>query len=307
MAGTLKSKGNDLMEVTVSVIIPTHNRAALLEKALNSVFQQSFRDWEIIVVNDASTDTTLAMLEQLTITNQRVRVLSNAKPLGGGMSRNVGIEASRGKWIAFLDDDDTWLPEKLTLQLEALSKHPHAVACSCAYTVNYPLAIQRVVQTPTLKGCERLLSANILGGASVCICKAAVLRQIGGFDKKLRSSQDWDLWLRLCEQGEIISVSKPLVDYQVHFSYRISNDMRGKYYGARRFYFKHKSHMHDDARKANLSFICFIQSRQSYRPWASRFKKLMMAVKYSSTRTGFNYVLSSLPRMIFKSRGQATG
>lgn len=288
------------MDMAISVIIPTHNRADLLARALESVLAQSFRDLEIIVVDDASSDNTQAMLTTLMAKDNRIRVLSNASPQGGAESRNVGIAASRGKWIAFLDDDDMWLPNKLEKQLAALAKHPKAVACSCAYTVNYPLKTRKVVKTPHLIACQELLRANVLGGASVCICSAAILKQMGGFDKKLRSSQDWDLWLRLCEQGDVISVNEPLVEYYVHFNYRISNDMRAKYSGARRFYFKYKNHMQDEVRKENLSFICFIQSRQSFRPWGARVKKLAMAIKYSTARTGFNYLISSLPRIILQ-------
>lgn len=286
------------MEVSVSVIIPTRNRSNLLAKAIKSVLNQTYQDFEIIVVDDASTDDTVNMLQKVKRIDRRLSVIANKKPLGGAESRNIGLAASSGKWIAFLDDDDTWLPQKLAKQMQALAHKPLAIACSCAYRVNYPLGFKRIIYTPTLVSQEKLLRANVLGGASVCLASSSALKQMGGLDKKLRSSQDWDLWLRLHEKGEIISVAEPLVDYQVHFQVRISNDMHAKYDGARRFYNKYKNKMDETARIANLCFICFIQSRERRRSFTARFKKLLIALKHSSKINAFKYALSSFPRMI---------
>lgn len=286
------------MEVSVSVIIPTRNRCNLLAKAIKSVLNQTYQDFEIIVIDDASNDDTIEMLNKVRRLEKRLTIISNKKPMGGAESRNIGISVSNGKWIAFLDDDDSWFPQKLAKQLQALAHKPKAIACSCAYQVNYPLGVKRIITPPSVVSMDQLLQANILGGASVCITSSQILKQMGGLDKKLRSSQDWDLWLRLLEKGEIISVNEPLVKYQIHFNVRISNDMHAKYDGARRFYNKYKNKMNDSARIANLAFICFIQSREKRRKLNARFKKLLIAIKYSSKKEAAKFLISSVPRMI---------
>jgi hypothetical protein len=140
-----------------------------------------------------------------------------------------------------------------------------------------------------------------LGGASVCVCSAAVLKSIGGFDNALRSSQDWDLWIRLREQGDIVCVNEPLVYYFVHFNYRISNNMLAKYSGSRYFYLKYQGVMDDQARRANLSFICYIKSRQSYRTFSSRLKNLFLAIKYGTSHSAPRYLASSATRLLLAS------
>jgi glycosyltransferase involved in cell wall biosynthesis len=226
-----------LMHPRVSVIIPTHNRIRSLESAVNSVLSQTFQDFELIIVDDASSDDTNNYLQKLAVADARITFISNTEPQGGSQSRNLGIYSSHGEWLAFLDDDDVWLPEKLEKQLNALAAVPESVACSTDYRVNFPLMIKKIVNTPSAVTMQTLLKANVLGGASVCICRADLLKSIGGFDGKLKSAQDWDVWVRLREIGVIISVPEVLVEYFVHFNRRISNDMRAKYAGARRFFF----------------------------------------------------------------------
>lgn len=287
------------MAATVSVIIPTHNRANLLKRAIQSVREQTFKDLEIIIIDDASNDVTKNILQHFITLDKRIKVISNDKSQGGSKSRNIGINASRGEWIAFLDDDDIWLPQKIELQLNMLSYHPNAVACSSAYIVNYPFKIKKNIFTPSQISLENLLKSNTLGGASVCICSASVVKQMGGFDETLKSAQDWDLWVRLRLIGEIVSIKKPLVQYQVHFNYRISNDMSAKYDGSRMFYLKHKHLMNDRVKRMNLCFICFIRSRQQHRSYSCRMKNLIISVYRSPMRVGIAYLISSLPRIVF--------
>ena len=228
------------MDYKVSVIIPTHNRQASLARAIDSVLKQTCQEFEIIIVDDCSTDGTPQYLQSLTQTDTRIRFLRNEKAGGGSRARNAGIELAQAPWVAFLDDDDTWLPEKLAKQLAALAAEPQAVACSASYQILYPLRIKKIINTPKQISMATLLKSNSLGGASVCICATATLNKIGGFDAHLRSAQDWDLWIKLRAEGMIIATTDVLVNYYVHFNYRISNDMQAKYAGARRFYFKYR-------------------------------------------------------------------
>lgn len=279
---------------TVSVVIPTHNRPQLLARAVNSVLQQTFQDFELIIVDDASTPRVLAE----SFNDKRVRILRNEKSEGGSRSRNRGIFASSSKWIAFLDDDDAWQPDKLEQQLKMLARNTLAVACSTAYTVHYPLGYSRNVFTPAHVSLNKLLHSNCLGGASVCLCDAETIKQFKGLNPDLRSAQDWDLWVKLRLQGEIVSVPKPLVDYYVHFDARISNNMQGKYQGAKRFYFLYKPLMTKSIRREHLQFICYIKSRlPELRLWR-RIQFLLLAIKRKTPRTKLLYLFSSLSRMV---------
>jgi glycosyltransferase involved in cell wall biosynthesis len=288
------------METVVSVIIPTHNRVNLLKRAVQSVLAQTFQDFEIIIVNDCSTDQTREYLTSLVNENSKIQAIHNIQSLGGSRSRNAGIELAKGKWIAFLDDDDTWMADKLTLQLQALTAHPEAVACSASYLINYPMNVKKIAHPPLEVTMSTLLRSNCLGGASVCICSAEVLKRVAGFDDKLRSAQDWDLWIKLREQGKIISLPEVLVQYYVHFNYRISNDMRAKYAGARRFYFKYRSKMNREARRVNVAFLAFIKSRQSSRKLSARMAYLLIAIEYSHAQIGRSYFISSMPRILLQ-------
>ncbi len=290
------------MQPKVSVIIPTYNRVASLTAAVKSVMSQTFQDFELIIVDDASNDSTKDYLEKLAASDSRIKTISNVVSLGGSQSRNEGIYASHGEWLAFLDDDDLWLPEKIAKQLNALAAVPDSVACSANYRVNYPFAMKKIINTPHAVTMAALLKANILGGASVCMCRADILKAMGGFDGKLKSAQDWDVWVRLREVGVIISVPEVLVEYFVHFKVRISNDMRAKYAGARRFYFKYRYAMTAASRKSNVAFLCFIKSRQTQRAFFSRLRYLFLAMRYSSLGVAQSYCVSSLPRIVLSLR-----
>ena len=134
----------------------------------------------------------------------------------------------------------------------------------------------------------------------MCMANAAFIKQVGGFDKRLRSAQDWDLWVKLAHAGRIVTVPKSLVNYHVHFNARISNNMQAKYIGARRFYFKYKTLMRASAKKTNVRFICYIKSRQVERKRLSRFKHLFMAIAKQPLKTRLLYFSSSMPRILMR-------
>jgi glycosyltransferase involved in cell wall biosynthesis len=160
------------MYPTVSVVIPTYNRADLLGEALESVFAQSFADYEIIVVDDGSTDDTA---ERLKGYGELVRVLRQDN-LGIGPARNRGIDAARGRYVALLDSDDLWRPGKLAVQVEYMQRHPELVACSVRYSMSTAadvpaygfdeaMGVDGVVERPMshlARGCVFLITSAIL-------------------------------------------------------------------------------------------------------------------------------------------------
>lgn len=282
----------------VSVVLPTHNRAAFLERAIRSVLEQTEKNIELIVVDDASTDGTAELLNQLVRSDPRIRMLRNSESLGGGGARNAGIAASSGEWIAFLDDDDEWVATKLRLQLDKLRAYSSAVACSCSFERHFSYRASKTVRLPENVALHQLLRESVLGGASMCLCSREVLLRIGGFDSKFKSGQDWDLWVRLRQEGEIVVCNEVLVNYQDHDGQRITNNMYSQHLGARRFYFKHRHQMDLSLRRFRVSYSCFILSRQSERNLRSRFRYLILSLRHAPLLVGVSYVISSIPRLI---------
>jgi glycosyltransferase involved in cell wall biosynthesis len=197
------------MVPVVSVIIPTHNRAALLREAVASVKAQTYRDFEILVVDDASTDDTQEALAAW----REVRVLRHPCRRGVAAARNLGIAAARGQWLAFLDSDDLWLPEKLARQMAYHQDQPHLLISQTDETwvrrgvkVNKPAAHRKVagrIFFPSLKRC--------LISPSAVILNRRLIEAHGGFDENLPAAEDYDLWLRLTWRYEVGLVDEPLV------------------------------------------------------------------------------------------------
>jgi glycosyltransferase involved in cell wall biosynthesis len=282
----------------VSVILPTRDRLPLLRRAVTSVRAQSERRFELLVVDDGSTDGTRAYLERLAAEDQRVRVVRNALPLGGSGARNEGVRLSRGAWVAFIDDDDEWLPRKLERQLVTLAAHPTAVACSCSYIVRSPVGRERVLRVPSDVTLQQLLKRNFLGGASGCVCASETLRRIGGFDTRLRSAQDLDLWVRLRQQGEVAVCTQPLLVHHVHAGLRITTDTQSQYLGVRRFHLKHRALMCGATRAHWVAYSCYVMSTQATRRQRRRWRLLALAILNSSPRDALAFLRRSAPLLV---------
>ncbi|MDP9403703.1 MAG: glycosyltransferase [Actinomycetota bacterium] len=229
---------------TVSVVIPTRNRRELLARTLGTVLDQRDVDLEVVIVDDGSTDRTAAYLEGLS--DERVRVLRHAVSRGVCQSRNVGLAAARGAWVAFTDDDDLWGPTRLAELLAATQANPDAGwACSGVISVNQRLEPVLGSHPPIPEDVvRRLLSFNCVpGGGSGVLARTDLVRLVGGFDVQLRNLADWDLWIRLALAAPLVTVPDPLLAYVRHDG-NMSTDLRGideewdrvtqKYEGARR-------------------------------------------------------------------------
>jgi len=204
----------------VSVVIPTHNRSVMLERALRSVLAQTFQDFEAVVVDDGSTPPVADVVERLC--DPRLRLVRLDPNQGMGRARNAGIEAARGEWVAFLDDDDEWLPEKLSLQMARLDADTDpataVVYCYC-YQVG-PAGHSKVRPKQPLpegdvfEGLVRNLHART---TSVYVIKRSVLRAVGEFDNKMPRADDLELWFRLADAGyHFAAVQQPLVIKHEH-------------------------------------------------------------------------------------------
>ena len=203
---------------SVSVVIPTFNRAELLPAAIRSVLNQTFQDFEILIVDDGSSDTTPDIVK--TFDDKRIHYIRHAVPRGGAAARNTGIAHSRGEYVAFLDDDDEWYPHKLARQMEVMRKsEPEVAAIYSGYFV-VERATGRVCgrMTPKSKGdlSSELLATNPIGGTSCMLVRKDSLEKVGCFDENLPSFQDRDLWIRLSREFRFDYIEEPLLNYYVH-------------------------------------------------------------------------------------------
>jgi glycosyltransferase involved in cell wall biosynthesis len=179
----------------VSVIIPTHNRASMVREAMESVSAQTFQDWDLLVVDDGSTDDTERYLATVRSPFRYVRTPHR----GVSAARNTGIDITGGEWIAFLDSDDLWLPRKLERQLRALRAGPPVSLC---YTDEIWIRNGRRVNPRERHRkhsgwiFERCLPLCIISPSSALIHRK-VLEDVGGFDETLPACEDYDLWLRI--------------------------------------------------------------------------------------------------------------
>jgi len=205
----------------VSVVIPTKDRWPFLRLTLQSVLAQRGVSLEVIVVDDGSRDETPARLAALD--DPRVRVRRNERSRGDAVARNVGIGDAQGAWVALLDDDDLWSPEKLERQLAAAEAAGAAFAYAAAALVNEDLEVLEVVPPPSPNDLLRgLLTANVLpAGASNVVVRTEVLRQVGGFDEGLAQLSDWDLWIRLARTAPAAACDEALVACRLHRGNRV--------------------------------------------------------------------------------------
>jgi glycosyltransferase involved in cell wall biosynthesis len=202
--------------VLVSVVIPTHNRCSVLAVTLRSVLEQRDVRFEVVVVDDGSSDDTPAWLASLG--DPRVRVLRNEVPAGVARARNLGIAAAQGTWVAFLDDDDLWAPAKLRSQLEAAQGSDVGLVYVGALQTDDDRYVTSVLRCPPPADLRsRILEHNVLpAGQSSVMVRADVLDRVGGFDEGLMHFADWDMWIRLVGDTSCAACPEPLVAYVVH-------------------------------------------------------------------------------------------
>lgn len=285
----------------VSVIIPTRNRPQKLRRAVTSVIHQTVAPVEIIVVDDASTDETAIVLDRLEEEFAVVQGLRNRECLGGAAARNAGAARAQGAWLAFLDDDDVWHSRKLERQLSVLNRTPQAVAASCGFKkvdqTKTPIQ-HEVVYPPRNTEVGELLEKNLLGSASLCVCRRSVFQQIEGFDSRLESAQDWDLWIRLRQEGPIFGVQEVLATYFVHTGTRITTDVEAKVAGENTFYRKHQRKMDAPVRSKRKGRIYYWTSMSPDRSVPERIVYLLKAVWHSDFRSGAGYLYYSLCQLI---------
>ncbi|MCI0552129.1 MAG: glycosyltransferase [Anaerolineae bacterium] len=210
----------------MSVIMPVYNSASYICDAINSLIAQNYSNLEIIVINDGSTDDTLSALHRY----DNEIILIDQKNAGAAVARNRGLDCARGQYIAFLDSDDVWLPEKLRIQIAYLESHPTIGMVYSSWRCWYPdrdgqfnisrndrqeLADVSIVESKSGWLYDQLLFECILLTSTVVI-RRSIVQQAGKFDTRLLRGQDYDYWIRVSRLTEIVKLNAELALYRIH-------------------------------------------------------------------------------------------
>ena len=210
-----RTQKRNYMKPLVSIIMPAFNSSRFIAKSIDSVHNQTYQDWELLVVDDASTDDTPSIVRHFQSRDARIKLIRLEENSGAAKARNTALEEAKGRYFAFLDSDDLWTSEKLEIQLSFMKKH------ESAFTYGYYARIDeegtltgKIVQAPTNMGYHRLLTGNDIG----CLTVMIDTNVVGSIEfPPVRVHQDWAMWLALLRNG-IKATCIP----QVLGSYRLS-------------------------------------------------------------------------------------
>ena len=216
----------------VSVVITTYRRPPeIVNRAIKSVINQTYRNLEIIIIDDSPDDfkerkDVEKMILSIKEKDKRIRYIKHTENKGACAARNTGIVNSHGNFIAFLDDDDEWLPAKIEKQLE-LFKDPEVGLVYCrSFTIDELYGVKKIRKTKFYKGYvfDQLFRTNFIGSTSFPLIKKECFQHCGIFDINLKSCQDFDLWLRIAKKYKVDYVDEPLVNYYIHGNERMSTN-----------------------------------------------------------------------------------
>jgi len=230
----------------VSVIIPTHNRAGLLPRAINSVLSQTYKNYEIIIIDDGSSDNTQEILSGFA--SNKLRILKNEMPKGACNARNRGIKAAAGDLLAFLDDDDEYLPVYLEEMTNAYDPKWAYLSSNFSYICRTSAGVKKHVRKKSKYVTPEKMLYTMCSSGIFLVEKNKIIR-IGGFDEALLKSQDYDVLLRLnLRFGTACNLQKILfIVHGEHESPRITFSPR-RFHALWYFYKKHK-HLYSKRQK----------------------------------------------------------
>jgi O-antigen biosynthesis protein len=230
----------------VSVVLPTYRRPELLERALGTVMAQALTDWELLVIDDNGAGHEAQRQTEVTIrrlgADPRVNYVVHESNQGACAARNTGIRAARGTYVAFLDDDDAWYPHKLERQVACFEAADPEVAL--VYGGYRRVGEDGRTETRRADGRahvgRNLWMRNGIGTTSVVMCRRDALLEVGGFDERLPSMQDYDLYLRLAQRYPFACVEEPVLDKHRHGGAMIGKDYDGILRANELFFEKHR-------------------------------------------------------------------
>ena len=202
----------------VSIIMPAYNSSRWISDSIQSVLDQYYEQWELLIVDDGSTDNTKNIVKNF-LTDKRINYYYQ-KNFGPAVARNYGISKASGKYLAFLDSDDLWKPNKLEIQFNHLNKNPdccliHTNYSTFEYNTQTSKPFQQTSWFLNWDENERLLMFDTIGTLTV-LTETQLIKNLGGFKNDLYGTEDWDLWIRVSKEGKISKLNDDTAYYRIH-------------------------------------------------------------------------------------------
>ncbi len=224
----------------VTAVITTHKReATMVERALKSILAQTYKNIEVIVVDDSPSTFEHRQAVKECVKkyfSQNVIYVQHEECQGACAARNTGLALAKGSFIAFLDDDDEWLPNKIEKQIQGFYNDNVALVY-CDSISYFQKSGQKILRNPVFlcgKVYNQLILRNFIGSTSFPLIKRQSLIDVGGFDVLMQSAQDYDVWLRLAQKFEVNYVKDALVMYYIHEGEQITKNCKKKISGLER-------------------------------------------------------------------------
>lgn len=235
-------------EKLVSVIIPTYNRdLCYLSRAIKSITRQTYKNHEIIVVDDNIYKSKLSLKIKKYCLLHNITYFRTRGKEGANIARNIGAYYAKGFYLAFLDDDDMWLPNKLEMQLKYFSDDIGMVYSNGYIITSNSIQLYTNSESFVFKGdLYRLLIYNYIGPTITALIKKECFFDVGMFDEDMPSKQDYDLWIRILKKYRIIGINYPLFLYSQHNSYQMTKDYKLIFKGYQKLYEKNINYYKND-------------------------------------------------------------
>ena len=270
----------------VSIIMPAYNAEKTIVESIESVLRQTYTNWELIVVNDGSKDSTTAVV--LAIYDERLRLIEQENG-GVANARNNGINNAKGQYIAFLDSDDLWVEEKLERQIRTLvgGKHKMCFSKTWCFGENINHTSDCFVNVALdFEDKDKILVYDFIPILTVLIAKD-VLDEVGYFDERFQGVEDWDLWIRVLQKYEAIYLDEFLAKYRIS-STGLSGNFEKHFIEEQKVWMKHVD--------------LYSKEISSYRHWFSDKKQMVIAKQNRKMFDFFKYLLKlfRLPNLFFE-------
>lgn len=294
-------------ELVTAVITTCRRKPETVKRAIDSVLHQSYENIELIVVDDSPEDYSLRKEVEKTVRSfNGVLYVPLERNMGACAARNKGIGMANGEFVAFLDDDDEWLPQKIEKQLAVFNlcdKKTALVYCG-SITVNDADGTERERKTQFLSGkvFDELIKENFIGSTSFPLIRTEALKDVGGFDVDMQAAQDCDLWLRIAEKYEINFDKDVLVRYHIHENGQITSNPAKRIAGLERLNMKNAGYLdrHDEAKWIRLIKLapCYALTDNFF----TAFKKWISAVRIRpfNIKTNARYLLNIIKNCLGK-------
>ncbi|WP_114576300.1 glycosyltransferase family 2 protein [Saliphagus sp. LR7] len=278
---------------TVSVVVPTHNRCRTLPRAIDSVLSGTYDDFELLVVDDGSTDATPEVVADYD--DDRIRYLRFEENRGANAARNAGIEAARGEFVSFLDSDDAFRPRHLEVAAGVLSRAPATCDGVCtSYARIRGGAVGSIQRVPEgVIDRAAILDGNPIGSLSATTFRRSVLEAVGGFDEDLPSAQDYDLYVRVSEGSRLRGIGEVLVDHHTDGD-RISHDVSRQIRGYERIVEKHGDAISDRRRAHQRFLIAFLYADRGEIDATRRELRTALSLHPTNPRYHYFYLAARL-------------